>query len=155
MGMRFKTVSEMLMATTYMNIPIMSGKSWSRIKSPKRSASARFDAGPAAATIASPHKGARRRLYGLYGDRLCPSEKETPGESAVKMGRIIEPKRSRCGMGLSVRRPCNRAVGSPKPVGRDAVHHLMDDDGHHDDDNEEGDAEYIHRRTISSLLLFF
>ena len=70
--------------------------------------------GPAAATNAMSLLGLYSCL-GLIGTGFAHPKRKPPGTKKIKLnGTKILPTGSMCGIGFSVRRPCNLAVESPK-----------------------------------------
>ena len=79
---------------------------------PKIRASTRFDAGPASATMSSPHR-LLDKLYGLYGTGFAYPK--TTGDPLLisRNGRKTEPNQLRCTRGLRESLPALYAVLSP------------------------------------------
>ena len=75
-------------------------------------ASARFMAGPAAATSAMSRRGWCMRR-GSIGTGLAQPRKNPPGISRQSSGRMTVPNGSMCASGFMVSRPWSLAVGSP------------------------------------------
>src|SRR3990167_1093560 len=83
------------------------------ISKPKNKAKAIFEAGPAMETFKDPHFWSLK-LYGLIGTGLAQPKITPLGKRASKIGRITDPKGSKCFNGFRVRRPAYFAVGSPR-----------------------------------------
>jgi hypothetical protein len=81
-------------------------------------ARARFDIGPISETsISSCRK--LEKFIGFTGTGFAHAIKTCPAINNEKRGTMIDPIRSICGIGLNVKRPASRAVGSPS---RSAIH---------------------------------
>src|SRR3989344_6067345 len=117
-GNKLKTASTRLIATIIDN---NCGKRPStgndagkkRIIKPNIRAMEILDSGPASATLMGPYF-LSRRWRGLYGTGLA--EPNTNGVPANRRnnGKSTEPNKSRCLIGLRVRRPIDSAVLSPR-----------------------------------------
>src|SRR3989344_3417757 len=86
-----------------------------RTKTAKTIAMKTLAAGPATATIASPHFWLVK-LYGLYGTGLAAPNKNGEPVIMSKPGKITDIRGSMCTSGLAERRPWRRAVGSPSQL---------------------------------------
>jgi hypothetical protein len=71
-GIRFKNPSQRFTMTPIKQIATMIGSPIARASAANINARAKFVSGPAPATITSPQRGARIRLYGLYGTGIRP-----------------------------------------------------------------------------------
>jgi len=82
---------------------------------PNNSANAMLDKGPAIATFAAPNRRSLK-LRGLYGTGLAYPKINPVLIKRRSSGRITEPNKSICFMGLRLKRPRFLAVGSPKEL---------------------------------------
>ena len=99
------------MNETTLGVPIPILAITRRIMKPKTRAIDKFEAGPAKAMRNSPVL-LFFKLYGLYGTGFA-QPKVKPAKYVIS-GTTIVPIGSMCFNGFRVRRPCRRAVGSPR-----------------------------------------
>ena len=111
----------MLIATMYPNKIAIPGF-WKKtasginlINKPKTIAKPKFDKGPAKETFISPYF-LSLKLYGFTGTGFAQPNKIGLPETNKSIGKIIDPKKSKCFKGFRVNLPAYFAVGSPNEL---------------------------------------